>query len=127
MAVLGIIEVFWLGTQIDIKPGGSVKLGGLVNKPVVFGQQVGPSRKMEESEIKVKAVVQTGDVVTGMFNVGQVGELQVHCDTGQIFVWEGAFVTGAITLTAGENSEVDVTWGAAAPQETTSATPSAVA
>jgi len=115
--VLGIIEVSWLGNNINIKPGGTVKLGGLVNKPVKFGKQVGFAKMMEESEVKVKAVVTSGMVVTGTFNVGASGELQVQCDTGQIFVWDDGFITGAMTLTAGENSEIDVTWSGGAPLE----------
>lgn len=118
MAVLGIIEAQWLGTQVNAKPGGTLKLGGVVNKPVVFGRQVGNAQMMEASEIKLKGVVTTGMSVTGTYNVGQVGELQVQCDTGQIFVWDDAFIAGAITLTAGENSEVDLTWNAGTPLET---------
>lgn len=119
--VLGLISVHWLGNEINIKPGGTVKLGGLVNKGVVFGKQVGNAQMMEASEISCKGVVTTGMVVTGAFNVSQIGELQVQCDTGQTFVWESAFVEGAVTLTAGENSEVDVKWGAGEPMETTAA------
>jgi hypothetical protein len=119
MAVLGIIKAFWLGSQIDIKPGGTVKLGGLVNTPVVFGEQVEPARKMEASEVSVKAVVKDGLVVTDTFNVKQRGELQVQCDTGQTFVWDSAFINDAITITSGDNSEVDVKWACGTPLETT--------
>ncbi len=119
--VLGIIEAFWLGNSINVKPGGTVKLGGLVNKGVVFGKQVGNAQMMEASEVSLKGVVTTGMVVTGAFNVSQIGELQILCDTGQNFVWDSAFIEGAITLTAGENSEVDVKWGGGAPLETEAA------
>lgn len=119
--VLGLISLHWLGNEIDIKPGGTLKLGGLVNKAVVYGQKVGNAQMMEASEVSCKAIVTAGMVVTTTFNVGQVGELQAQCDTGQTFVWESAFVEGAVTLTAGENSEVDVKWGAGAPMETTAA------
>ena len=119
--VLGIIEAYWLGANVNIKPGGTVKLGGLVNKAVVFGKQVGNAQMMEASEVSLKAVVTAGMSVTGTFNVGQVGELQVQCDTGQIFVWDSAFVVGAVTLTAGENSEVDVKWNGGEALENTTA------
>ncbi len=118
MAVLGIIEVAFQGRNIPIKPGGTLRLGGVVNSPVVFGQTVAPAGKMMASEISVKAVLQTGDSIAAMLPSGQ-GELQVSCDTGQMFIFANAFVEDAPTLTAGDNSEIDVKFSAGTYVEVT--------
>ena len=112
MAVLGIIKVFWGGSEINIKPGGSLKLGGVIGSAVIYGTQVSSAGKMAESEVKVKAVVRTGERVTDLYPALSEQEMQVHCDTGQIFMFPNAFRTGTLDVTAGDNSEVDLTFNA---------------
>ena len=124
MQVLGIIEVFWGGKQVDIKPGGSVKIGGMVNSPVIYGGNVGRAQKMEQSEVNVKAIVEQGMTITDLFGSGatQEKQLQVLCDTGQSFVWADAFISGPLDITAGDNSEIDLHFVGGTPMETTAAT-----
>jgi hypothetical protein len=116
MQVLGIIEVFWGGSKVDIKPGGTLKLGGVVNTPVLFGTQVGRAQKMMESEINVKAIVKAGLNVSDTFGT-QEQQLQVNCDTGQQFVWDSAFRKEGLTITSGDNSEIDLQFVAGTPME----------
>ena len=104
--VLGLIKLFWGGQQLPIKPGGSVKIGGLVNKEVIFGQEVGRSQSFQASEVDAKMVVKRGMVLMDMLGSSLEQELQVECDTGQIFVWDSAFRKDVMTVTSGDNSEV---------------------
>jgi hypothetical protein len=106
MSVLGIIRLFQDGTEINIKPGGSLKLGGVTDQPVIYGTQVGFAGKMEQSEVDVKAVITTGMNVLATFPNGVDHSIQVECDTGQTFVWDIMRRTGTLDLTAGDNSEV---------------------
>ena len=114
MAVLGIIKVYWGGNELNIKPGGSLKLGGVVGSPVVYGTQVSSAGKMVESEIKVKTVIRSGERVTDLYPALLEQELQVHCDTGQIFTFQNAFRAGTLDVTTGDNSEIDLTFHAGA-------------
>jgi hypothetical protein len=115
--ILGIIECIWGGVALNIKPGGTFKIGGLVNTAVVFGTQVGRAQKMMESEIAVKVVIEAGDRITDVFGASLEQELQIRCDTGQTFVWESAFRKDILSVTSGDNSEVDVNFAAGAPME----------
>lgn len=118
MQVLGIIDLYWGGTKIDIKPGGSVKLGGMINSAVIYGRQVGRAQKMATSEISVKAIVKAGMNVSDTFGTSLEQELQVLCDTGQTFTWDTAFRQGELDITVGENSEIDLKFAAGTPMET---------
>lgn len=116
--VLGLIDFYWGGNKIDIKPGGSVKLGGLINSPVIYGRQVGRAQKMATSEISLKAIVKAGMRVTDVFGANREQEAQVLCDTGQTFTWDSAFRQGELDITVGENSEIDLKFAAGDPVET---------
>lgn len=115
--VLGIIDLYWGGNRIDIKPGGSLKLGGMINTPVIYGQQVGRAQKMAHSEVNVKAIVKAGMTVTDLFGASLEQQLQVGCDTGQTFVWDTAFRQGELDITVGDSSEVDLKLVGGVPME----------
>ena len=100
---------------MDIKPGGTVTLGGMRNKPVIYGQQVDASQAMTASEINVTTVVKTGQPIL-TFVVKDQKELQVHCDTGQTLIWDTAFLDGATKITAGEGSH-ELKFSAGTPSE----------
>jgi hypothetical protein len=114
--VLGIIECFWNGTSVPIEPGGSFSLGGIRNKSVVAGAQVFNANMMMVSEINVTSVVQAGQNVSDLYGIGQ-GELQIQCDTGQMFIWPNAFIVDAPDITAGEGGKIKIKWHAGTPQE----------
>jgi hypothetical protein len=115
--VLGIAEVFWNGTLVPAEPGQSFKLGGLRNKSVIAGAQVFRAQQMMVSEINVTSVVQAGQNVSDLYSIGE-GELQIQCDTGQIFVWPNAFLVDTPDITAGEGGKIKLQWHAGTPQET---------
>lgn len=114
---LGIIKAFWGGSELPIKPGGSFRLGGIVSKPQVVGASVDRSEAMEVSEITLKVMLREGQGLTDLLPANTERELQIQCDTGQTFVWEGAFRRETLTVTSGDNSEVDVTLAAGAAVE----------
>jgi len=114
--VLGLIDVVWKGTKIDVEKGGKVKLGGLMQKPLVVGQQVDYSAEYDMSEITVTTRLRAGDDLLKMFSAG-AGELQVQCDTGQTFTWSDAFIANRPDFTAGEGGKVQIKWNASAPTQ----------
>jgi hypothetical protein len=115
--VLGIVEVYWNGTTIPVEPGGTYMLGGLVNKRVIAGAQVFYAKEMVASEAEFTTIIQAGQNVTDVFDTAS-GELQVQCDTGQIFVWPTAFREGGLSFTAGDGGKLKVKIAGGTPQET---------
>lgn len=116
--VLGIIDLYWLGQKLDIKPGGSFNLGGVVNGEVVYGRSVGRGQKMMASEINADVIIKSGMRVSDVLNKTVEGEIQVKADTGQTFVWSDAFIKDAPSITAGDSGgSAKVTWGAGSPVE----------
>jgi hypothetical protein len=116
MQTLGIVDLYWKGTYIDTKPGGTVNLGGVVNKAVIIGRKVARAQAMAVSEIDFKTVLKAGQTIMDAFGTDE-GELQVKCDTGQTFVWDDAFRVDTLNITAGENGEVAVKFNGGTPVE----------
>jgi hypothetical protein len=120
--VLGIVDVYWGGSYIPIEPGGTFTLGGLVNKRVIAGAQVFFAREMVPSEASFTAVLQAGQSLTGTFGTA-AQELQLQCDTGQIFILPAAFREGGIEFTSGEGGKVKVKIAGGAYQESVGTAP----
>lgn len=114
---LGIMKLFFGGEEIVIKPGGTLRLGGIVSRPQVAGTEVFRSEAMIESEITVKAILRRGQRVTDIAPANVEREIQVHCDTGQTFVGESAFRKETLTITAGDQSEIDLVFACGAMVE----------
>jgi hypothetical protein len=114
--VLGLVDVIWNGQKIDVEKGSKVKLGGLMQKPLVVGQQVDFSAEYDMSEITVTTRLRAGDSLLSIFSSG-AGELQVLCDTGQTYAWSDAFIANRPDFTAGEGGKVQIKWNASAPTE----------
>lgn len=114
---LGIIRVFFGGNELTIKPGGTVRLGGVVSRPQVAGTEVFRSQAMMESEITVQVMLERGQRLTDLIPANLEQELQVHCDTGQTFVFPSAFRKETLTITAGDTSQVEVIFAAGTPVE----------
>ncbi len=113
---LGLINVIWRGQKLSIEKGGTVKLGGLLQKKVITGQQVDYANEMTASEVNVTARVQRGTSIIALFAPGQ-GELQVECDTGQTYTWPDAFIADQPSFTAGDGGKLKVKWEAGAATE----------
>lgn len=107
MQTLGIIDLYWGGQKIDIEKGGTVKLGGVRNKPVIVGRKVMRAQEMLESEVDVTSVVEAGVSVLGLLGTSEA-EMQVKCDTGQTFVWDSAFIEGAPEFSGDEGGKLKI-------------------
>ena len=115
--ILGIIDVYWQGQHLDVKPGGSLTLGGVVSQPIVYGRSVGRGEHMMASEVSVEVMIKAGMRVGDVIKKNTEGELQVKCDTGQTFAWSDGFVKDAITISSGDNSSAKVMFSAGEPME----------
>jgi hypothetical protein len=116
MQTLGIVDIYFNGVKLDNEPGGTVKLGGVRNKEVIFSRKVGRAQMMVASEISVTVPVEAGQRVTDTFSTDE-GELQVHCDTGQIFSWDEAFLTEALEFSAGDGGKLKLNFKGGEPIE----------
>ncbi len=113
---LGLITVIWNGVNVPIEKGGTVTLGGLVQKAVITGTTVDYANEMEASEVKVTSRVRRGDALLTMFAAG-TGELQVQADTGQTYVWPDAFLDQLLRFTGDDGGKLSLGWKAGIPQE----------
>ena len=113
-----IVDFYWGGEKVTIKPGGTFKLGGMVNVPVLAGGQVFRGQKMAQSEVNVKGIVTAGQRVTDLYGAALEQPMQVVADTGQIFSWDSAFRVDTLDITAGENGEIDLKFVGGTPMET---------
>lgn len=112
---LGIIDLYWGGNKIPIEPGGKVTLGGVRNVAVIVGRQVRRAQKMMQSEVSVTSVVQAGQDVLALLGTAEA-EMQVHCDTEQVFIWQSAFIEEAPGFTGGEGGKLEIKLVAGEPQ-----------
>lgn len=114
---LSIISLLWGGTKIAVDTkSASFKRGGLVSTPVVAGQQVSQAQQFMAPEVSASFPLQAGqslDTLTGLN--GQ--ELQVQCDTGQIYIINGAFFSVDPTIKGGAGSNVSAKWSGQAAVE----------
>ena len=113
---LGLISVIWRGQKITVEKGGTVTLGGLLQKEIITGQQVDYADEFHSSEIDVTARIKRGTSVLALFAGGQ-GELQVQCDTGQTYTWPDAFIADQAKFTAGDGGKLKIKWKAGSPTE----------
>lgn len=107
--VLGIIDIVWKGRNVPIEKGAKLKLGGIMNKPVVYGRKVGRAQEFGESTVDAVTAYERGQSVKALYT-SEEGELQVLCDTGQTFVWPDAFLTDPRELTGGEGGKIGLKW-----------------
>ena len=114
--VLGIIDLIWNGTTLDVEKGATVMLGGFQQKEVVTESDVHYARENVASEIEATVVLQRGQKLSDIYLAGAY-ELQANCDTGQSFVWPGAFLSNRPKVTAGEGGKVQLQWRAGTYQE----------
>jgi hypothetical protein len=113
---LGIIDLVWNGTKIQVEKGATFKPGGIKNNSVIAGRQVHQSQEYIASEVKGTTVLMAGQSLLALIAT-TAGELQVVCDTGQTYVMNDAFLVDRPDVTAGEGGKVNLTWNAGEPQE----------
>jgi hypothetical protein len=109
--VLGLVQVNWNGSNIPVEKGSKVKLGGLLQKPVITGSQVDYTTEYDASEVTVVTTLKKGDALYSIFTPG-AGPLIVTCDTGQTYSWGDGFITNLPEFTAGDGGKVSIKWNA---------------
>ena len=103
---VGIIDIVWKGVKVPLEKGATLNKGGMQNNPVVVGRQVHRSQEFTQSTVKGTTVLLAGQRLTDVIGNGQEGEMQVKCDTGQIFLIPDAFLTKIPDLTGGEGGKI---------------------
>lgn len=116
--VLGIVDIVWQGRNIPVEKGAKLVLGGIVNTGVSYGRKVGRAQSFEMSEVEATTVLERGQKFKELYGVGE-GELQVQCDTGQVFTWPDAFLVERREMTGGEGGKVPLKWNAGEAEEIT--------
>jgi len=114
---LGIIDLVWLGRQMPVEKGATLKLGGAKNNVVIAGRRVFRAAEWTAAEIEATTVLQKGDRYTDLYSTGVEGEMQVVCDTGQVFVFPDAFLEELPKMTGGEGGKVGLKWFAGDHEE----------
>lgn len=107
MAVLGIIDAIWNGTKIPLEKGAKFNPGGMKQNVVIAGRQVDCAGEMTASMLDGTTWLQAGQKLGDILPTGK-GELQVICDTGQVFIVPDAFRTDVPDITGGEGGKVPV-------------------
>lgn len=113
---LGVIDIVWQGRAIKVEKGAKLKLGGMQNNPVLTARGVDRAEEFIASEIEAVTVLERGQKFAELYTTEE-GELQVHCDTGQIYVFGDAFFTERPDMTGGEGGKMTLKWQAGEPEE----------
>lgn len=112
--VLGIVDIVWRGANLPVEKGAKLRLGGIKNNAVTYGRMTARAQEYQGSEITAKTYLAKGQSYGSVYSEGE-GELQVVCDTGQIFVFADAFLLDPPEMTGGESHELK--WNASNFQE----------
>jgi hypothetical protein len=115
--VLGIVDIIWRGRNLKVVKGAKIRVGGIKNNAVTYGQTVGRAAEFQGSEVKATVHLERGQRWGNTWDPTE-GELQVVCDTGQTFVMYDAFLSGDIPdITGGEGGSIELTWSAGSAEE----------
>jgi len=112
---VGIVRLWWNGTQYDVLKGASLRLPALRNVAVPAGYKLNRSQEFQGGEIRATVMVLAG-MSLATFSPGAEGELQIQSDTGQTWVFPDAFILDAPTLTD-DGGKAPVTWNASSYSE----------
>lgn len=104
---LGIIDAIYVGTKIPLEKGAKFNPGGYKQNPVVAGRQVFYCNEVVASQLTGTTVLQAGQKLADLIPTG-AGELQVICDTGQVYVVPDAFRTEVPDVTGGEGGKIEL-------------------
>ncbi len=113
---LGVIDIVWRGTALDVEKGAKIKLGGWKQNPVLVQGKTKYAREYEASEITCTSVVNRGQDIPGLFAGGE-GELQCNCDSGQSFIFSDAFLVNRPDMTGdAAGGKLEMKWAAGEPE-----------
>lgn len=105
---LGLIRLFWRGTQYDVQKGVKFRLAGQKNESVNANFRALRSTQYQVGEVKA-TIVPTADASPSDFApaLGE-GELQLQADTGKTWVIADAYVMEQPEWS--DDGKVSVTW-----------------
>ncbi|MBM9400381.1 phage tail tube protein [Gluconacetobacter azotocaptans] len=112
---VGVIRVWWQGTQYDCIKGSSIRLSGARNVTQVAGYSAHRSQEFQAGEVKVTTLLLRGQSLAALMP-GPEGELQVVADSGQTWTIPDAFILDAPTMTD-DGGKCPITWNFSTYQE----------
>jgi hypothetical protein len=107
MQTVGVIDAIFQGRKLPLEKGAKFNPGGFKNNPVIAGRQVFRSQEVVASMLDGVTVLPKGTKLGDLLPDGE-GELQVICDTGQVFVVPDAFRTEVPDVTGGDGGKIPV-------------------
>ena len=113
---VGIIDIVWKGARIAVEKGATFKLPGEKNNTVVYGRGAARSQEYVAGHCKCTTILLKGQKVSDLYTSTE-GELQIHCDTGQIIVSYDAWLLDRPEVTGGEGGKVALEWNFATYEE----------
>lgn len=107
--VVGIVDIVWQGKNIPVEKGAKYKPSAIKNNPVEYGRKVGRAQEFKGGEATATTAFEKGQRLSDLYTCEE-GELQVHLDTGQVYVHPDAFLSDVIEITGGEGGKVQLKW-----------------
>lgn len=104
---LGRAKIQANGTVIDSAPGATLDLGGIANKPVVFGSRVGRVEEFKNSTITLETGVEAGRSLDELQNLKDATVI-FECDTGQQYIVRNAFRGETLNMKDGDGGNLAV-------------------
>ena len=107
---LGIVSLVWGGTKLNVDAkSSSFSQGGLINTPVVAGQQISMAQSYVPPSVKASFPLTKGMSINALKALnGQ--ELQVQCDSGQTYTINGATLIKDPMVKGGAGNNVSAEW-----------------
>ncbi len=117
---LGVVWLVWGGTRIDVdSKGSSFNRGGSVASPVVAGNKISQALQTVPSAISAKFPLLKGMSLDALKALNGT-EMQIHCDTGQVYIIDSCFFKGDPKTAAGPGSNVSAEWSGSPASEVVS-------
>ena len=109
---LGVMKIVWRGVDYDVETGATYQRPGFDQKPVTTNSRKGHyAQEPVQGTCTATVPLMRGQRLSELTADGP-GELQVHCDTGQIFVHPDAYRMGPPPqATGGEGGKIQMQWG----------------
>ncbi|RUT27399.1 hypothetical protein C0V97_01115 [Asaia sp. W19] len=107
-ATVGIVRLWWAGTQYNVVKGSSIRLSGIRNVTQVAGYQAFRSAEFQAGEVRATLLIAKGMKLSSLMP-GEEQELQWQADTGQLYTSPDAFILDAPVL-SDDGGKAPVVW-----------------
>ncbi|MBI1321338.1 MAG: phage tail protein [Candidatus Hydrogenedens sp.] len=116
MQYLGRATIRTNGEYLPSKKGAKLHLGGAKRSPVVTNFSVGYAEENDPAMVECVVPLARDLSLTSLRNLVDA-VVTFECDSGQIYVVRGAFVTDCLELTDGEGGDVQLKFCGEAAEE----------